>query len=97
MGFRAEALQHPDKPAIVMPDNGVTVSFGELSDRADQYANLFRQQGLQAGDSIAFTLDNCPEYFATCFGAFLQSCVRNLSTSSKHCPGMQPASHTSDY
>jgi acyl-CoA synthetase (AMP-forming)/AMP-acid ligase II len=69
MGFRAEALQHPDKAAIVMPDDGVTVSFAELSDRADQYANLFRQQGLQAGDSIAFTLENCPEFFAICFGA----------------------------
>ena len=69
MGFRAEALQHPDKAAIVMVESGETVSYGELSDRADQYANLFRQLGLNTGDSIAFTLENRPEFFAICFGA----------------------------
>ena len=69
MGFRAEALQHPDKPAIVMVESGETRSYGELSDRADQYANFFRQQGLKTGDSIAFTLENCPEFYAICFGA----------------------------
>jgi len=69
MGFRAEALKHPDKPAIVIVESGETVSYGELSDRADQYANFFRQRGLKAGDSMAFTLENCPEFFAICFGA----------------------------
>ena len=37
MGFRAAALQSPDKPAIVMVESGETVSYGALSDRADQY------------------------------------------------------------
>jgi acyl-CoA synthetase (AMP-forming)/AMP-acid ligase II len=69
MGFRAAALQSPDKPAIVMVESGETVSYGELSDRADQYANYFRQLGIEAGDSIAFTLDNCPEFYAICIGA----------------------------
>ena len=69
MGFRAAALQSPDKPAIVMVESGETVSYGELSDRADQYANYFRLLGFEAGDSIAFTLDNCPEFFAVCIGA----------------------------
>ena len=69
MGFRAEALQHRDKAAIIMVESGETVSYGELSDRADQYANLFRQLGLNTGDSIAFTLENRPEFFAICFGA----------------------------
>ncbi len=58
MGFRAAALQSPDKPAIVMVESGETVSYGELSERADQYANYFRQLGFEAGDDIAFTLDN---------------------------------------
>jgi acyl-CoA synthetase (AMP-forming)/AMP-acid ligase II len=69
MGFRAQARKHPDKPAIVIVESGETVSCGELSDRADQYANLFRLLGFESGDSIAFTLDNCPEFFAICIGA----------------------------
>jgi long-chain acyl-CoA synthetase len=69
MGFRAEALEHPDKPAIVMVESDETVSYAELSDRADQYANYFRLLRFEAGDSIAFTLDNCPEFYAICFGA----------------------------
>ncbi len=69
MGFRAAALTNPDKPAIVMLESGETVSYGELSDRADQYANFFRRLGFQTGDSIAFTLENCPEFFAVCIGA----------------------------
>jgi len=78
MGFRAEALKHPDKPAIVIVESGETVSYGELSDRADQYANFFRQRGLKAGDSMAFTLENCPEFFAICFGALRAGLYYNL-------------------
>ncbi len=69
MGFRAAALTNPHKPAIVMLESGETVSYGELSDRADQYANFFRRRGFETGDSIAFTLENCPEFFAVCIGA----------------------------
>jgi len=69
MGFRAAALEHPDKPAIVIVESGETVSYGELSDRADQYANFFRLLGFESGDSIAFTLDNRPEFYAICIGA----------------------------
>ena len=69
MGTRAIALQHPDKAAIVMAESGDTCTYGELSGRADQYANLFRQLGCETGDGIAFTIENCPEFFAVCIGA----------------------------
>lgn len=45
--------------------------YGELSDRADQYANFFRRLGFETGDSIAFTLEICPEFFAVCIGALV--------------------------
>lgn len=69
MGLRAAALQHPQKTAIVMVEGGETLSYGELSARADQYANFFRIHGLKTGDGIAFTIENRPEFFAICFGA----------------------------
>ncbi|TDJ34336.1 MAG: hypothetical protein E2O53_08465 [Gammaproteobacteria bacterium] len=69
MGIRAATLANPDKPAIIMVESGEAVSYGELSDRADQYANFFRRLGFETGDSIAFTLEICPEFFAVCIGA----------------------------
>jgi long-chain acyl-CoA synthetase len=69
MGVRAAARQHPEKVAIVMVESGETLTYQELSQRADQYANFFRKLGCQTGDGIAFTLDNCPEFFAICIGA----------------------------
>jgi long-chain acyl-CoA synthetase len=69
MGLRSFAHEHPDKAAIIMAQSGETVSFGALSSRADQYANFFRNEGLQSGDSIAFTLENCAEFYALCSGA----------------------------
>jgi len=63
MSFRAKALECPDKPAIIMAESGETVSFAALSGRADQYANYFRHLGFAPGDSIAFTLENCPEFY----------------------------------
>ena len=69
MGLRANAIEHPDKTAIVMVEGGDTLSYRELSERADQYANLFRELGCRTGDGIAFTIENCPEFYAICFGA----------------------------
>ena len=69
MALREVALSNPDKSAIIMAESGETRTYGELSERADQYANLFRQLGFSSGDSMAFTLENCPEFLAICFGA----------------------------
>lgn len=69
MGIRAAAENQPDKPAIVMAEGGVAVTFRELSERADQYAQFFRREGCHTGDSIAFTLENGPDFLAICFGA----------------------------
>ena len=69
MGLRAATLQNPDKTAIIMVESAERRTFRELSARADQYANFFRQHGCATGDSIAFTIENCPEFFALCFGA----------------------------
>jgi long-chain acyl-CoA synthetase len=69
MGLRESALTNPEKTAIVMVESGERRTFRELSERADQYANFFRQNGCVVGDSIAFTVENCPEFFAICFGA----------------------------
>ncbi|MEK8052687.1 AMP-binding protein [Ideonella sp. DXS22W] len=65
--FHAQAT--PDKPALIMADSGVTVSYRELDDRSNQVAQLWRALGLQAGDHIALMLENHPRYFEICWGA----------------------------
>ncbi len=69
MGLRSSAIEQPHKAAIVMAEDGETMSYLELSARADQYANLFRRLNCRKGDGIAFTIENCPEFIAICFGA----------------------------
>jgi acyl-CoA synthetase (AMP-forming)/AMP-acid ligase II len=49
---RIIAASDPDKPAVIMAASGASVTFAELSARADQIAQLFRSLGLVAGDGI---------------------------------------------
>jgi len=66
---RAHAATHPDKPVIVMTGSGRTVTFGELEERANRTAHMFRGLGLKTGDVIAIFMDNMPEYFELAWGA----------------------------
>ncbi len=63
------AAKTPDKPAYIMADSGVTVTYGELEARSNQCAHLFRAHGLKRGDSIALCLENHPWFLALCWGA----------------------------
>ena len=59
----------PDKPAIIVAETGEAISYKQLDDRSNQAAQLYRAEGLQAGDKIAFFLENTPDYFALVWGA----------------------------
>ncbi len=63
------AKSTPDKPAIVMSGSGRTITFKALEDSANQVAHLFRSQGIQAGEKVAFVLENCPEVYEMAWGA----------------------------
>ncbi|WP_225205235.1 acyl-CoA synthetase [Novosphingobium huizhouense] len=64
----AHARNHPDKPAVIMAD-GRTVSYRELDEASNRFAQLLRARGLQIGDTVAFSLENRPEYFSLVWGA----------------------------
>ena len=63
MGFKEHVKNFLDKPALIMSGDGETVRYAELDARANQYAQFFRSLGLNTGDGIAFTLENCAEFF----------------------------------
>jgi len=56
------AKQTPAKPAYIMANSGQVVTYGELDDKSNQIAQLFRLCGLKKGDHIAMMLLNCGEF-----------------------------------
>ena len=63
------AKTHPERPAYIMAYSGETVTYGELDARSNQTAHLYRSLGLQAGDAIAFFLENHPRYYELLWAA----------------------------
>jgi long-chain acyl-CoA synthetase len=59
----------PDLTAVVEPD-GRTVTYGELTGRADRYARGLRALGLATGDSVVVMLPNGADLVALYFAAF---------------------------
>jgi long-chain acyl-CoA synthetase len=55
---RQQAMDHPDKPAIIMASTGETVTFGEFEGRSNRVAHLLRETGLRRGDHIAILIEN---------------------------------------
>ncbi|HEY1966437.1 MAG TPA: acyl-CoA synthetase [Pseudonocardia sp.] len=66
LGLWNIAARDPDKLAVVDPD-GRTVSYRELAENANRYANGLRRMGLRAGDAIVIMMPNCAELLAVQF------------------------------
>lgn len=65
--FHAQA--RPEQAAIIMAGTGEQISYEQLDQRSCQAAQLFRHQGLQRGEHIAFLFDNHPRFFEVVWGA----------------------------
>ena len=63
------AVNKPDKSAYVMAETGEVVTYGQLNDRSNQCAQLFRSLGVQVGDHIAMLMENHARYLELCWGA----------------------------
>lgn len=55
--------KYKNKTFLIQPDKNLTLTFGELSDRAGRLASFLKELGLEKGDCVAFTAQNCIEYF----------------------------------
>jgi len=60
-----EYLRHwadtiPDKPAIEF--YGHTLTFGQLNEQSDRFANVLRGLGIEPGDRVAVFMPNCPQF-----------------------------------
>jgi acyl-CoA synthetase (AMP-forming)/AMP-acid ligase II len=63
------ARTHPDKPAVIMAGTGEMMTYGELDALSNRFARLFRQRGMEIGDTVALCLENHFSFLALCWGA----------------------------
>lgn len=63
------ALANGDKPAVIMAGSGETISYAQLDRRSNRAAHLFRENGMNIGDTIAICMENQAHYFDVVWGA----------------------------
>ena len=64
--LRLNARRTPDKPAII--NYGREISYQELDEASDQFANYLLELGLVKGDRVGLFLGNSPQYIIAHFG-----------------------------
>jgi acyl-CoA synthetase (AMP-forming)/AMP-acid ligase II len=63
------ASRHPDRPALINADRGVTLTYREFDQRCDAFVAVLRERGIAAGDRIAWLGKNSDIFFVAMFGA----------------------------
>src|SRR5688500_20381755 len=66
---RAIAEEAPDRPAIVMADDGAVITYAELDARSNQFAQLLRARGVERLGSVALFAENHPRFLEVLWGA----------------------------
>lgn len=61
------AKKIPGKPALLFLDEKYT--WGQVNERANQYAHFFQGRGIRKGDVIALMMDNRPDFIFSQMGA----------------------------
>src|SRR5258707_1865585 len=54
-------LDHPDRPALVVPEDGLVLTYGQVADRVASRAGSLAAAGVGRGDRVALTLPNGPD------------------------------------
>lgn len=57
---------NPERPAFVMADSGVAVTYREFEQRTNQLAHLLRDKGLKAFDHFSIFMENNDRYLECC-------------------------------
>ncbi len=66
---RHHARHHPERPALILADRSVSISYRQLVENADRASRLFERLGLMEGDTIAILLENHLRYAELCWAA----------------------------
>ena len=60
----------PDKPAMISADTGQVVTYAELDERSNRFAQYLYAQGLRRGDHIAVLMENNLSFMEPIWAAF---------------------------
>ena len=63
------ARTRPQHPAVVMAGSGAQMTYGEMDNAANRFAQLLRSRGLGPGDAFAVLLENRLEYYTLIWGS----------------------------
>jgi acyl-CoA synthetase (AMP-forming)/AMP-acid ligase II len=63
------AQERPEHVAFVMASTGEAVTYRELNDGSNRFAQCLYAAGLRFGDHIAVLMENRPEFFEVCWAA----------------------------
>ena len=63
------ARSTPDRPAVIMGGSGEVVTYAEMDEASNRFAQLLRARGLGVGDTVALCFDNDPALFGLAWGA----------------------------
>jgi long-chain acyl-CoA synthetase len=69
MRLDEHAARTPEKPVLIMAGSGAKTSFATLVERSRRLGRVFRQGGIADGDTIAFMVENGPEFFDLAWAA----------------------------
>ncbi|MFL0355030.1 acyl-CoA synthetase [Erythrobacter sp. GH1-10] len=65
----AHAANRPDHPAVIMAGSGEQITYAEMDQAANRFAQLLRARGLGPDDAFAVLLENRIDYFTLVWGS----------------------------
>ncbi len=63
------ALANPDKPALIHGPSGSTLSYRDIDERSNRFAQYLHALGLRRGDRFALLMENNLRYLEICWAA----------------------------
>lgn len=63
------AANSPDKAAIIVAETGAVTTYAALDAQSNRAGHFFRSRGASAGATVAFLIENLPDYYALTWGA----------------------------
>ena len=65
----AHAAARPDHPAVIMAGSGEQITFKQMDEASNRFAQLLRDRGFEGGDAFGVLLENRIEYFTLIWGS----------------------------
>lgn len=72
------ARTQPDHLALVIADTGEKLTYRQLDEGSNRFAQMLRSRGLKPGDRIGVMMRNCPEFAIVYWGATRCGCFITL-------------------